>query len=426
MARLSPCLPQCRSCRIFRRILLTGAAATLGMVLLSALEAAGAEQDSSPAEKPKTSPAELAQRKRAYLRRILYTRADLTTWLAGTAFPFAKYDPGLGYLHIDRDFKEGIDGAVCSYRYDRLGARRTIAHADKPCRINSYGNSFTSCEQVSDGETWQEVLAAHLGEPIRNFGIGGYSVYLAYLRMQREEKRSGGRYIIFNIFDDDHYRNLLGWQRMHFGVNKISTNPPTPYVSVNPDAGTFVEHPNPCPTADALYKLCDLEAAFGIFKDDYLLARYVLRELGREQKAAGVPASNFDDGELTRFALYASMQIVDKVEEFAAREKRKVLYVLSYNPGTIRRRLKDGSRFDQPFVDFMERRRLPYVDLLAAHAADYAKFAPGIDAYLARYFIGHYNPLGNHFCAFAIRQKLARMLQPPPPAYARPAAPPCS
>src|SRR5689334_22913220 len=132
----------------------------------------------------------LDDRKREFLRKLLYTREDLTAWLEGRAFPFAKYDPGLGYLHIDRDFKEGIDGAVCSYRYDKLGARRTINHADKPCRINTYGNSFTSCEQVSDGETWQEALAAHLGEPVRNYGIGGYSVYLAYLRMLREEQRA--------------------------------------------------------------------------------------------------------------------------------------------------------------------------------------------------------------------------------------------
>ena len=62
---------------------------------------------------------------------------------------------------------------------------------------------------------------------------------------------------------------------------------------------------------------------------------------------------------------------------------------------------------------------MPYVDLLKAHATDYAKFSPGIDAYLTRYFIGHYNPLGNPFCSFAIKQQVLRMLQPPPPAYAK-------
>jgi hypothetical protein len=360
---------------------------------------------------------DLTSRKRAFLKRFLYTRDEIDACLAGKGFPFSRYDAELGYVHGDRDFKEGMDGSICSYRYDRSGARRTIAHADKACRINTYGNSFTSCEQVSDGETWQEILAAHLGEPIRNFGVGGYSVYLAYLRMKREEKRSPARYIIFNIFDDDHYRNLLSWQRFRFGVNKKSIAPTTPYVSVNPKAGVMVEHPNPCPKAEDLYKLCDLDGALRMFKDDYLLERYVAREERRERKEARVPANDFEDEELTRLALYASTRIVEKVEEFAAKEKRVVLYVLSYNPNTIRRRLKGGHRLDQSFVDFLDRRHLPYVDLLKAHVDDYAQFSPGVEAYVKRYFIGHYNPLGNHFCAFALKGKLAGMLKPPPPAY---------
>jgi len=144
----------------------------------------------------------------------------------------------------------------------------------------------------------------------------------------------------------------------------------------------------------------------------------VERARRREQKAADVPATDFDDAELTRRAIYASMKIVEKVEEFAAREKRRVLYVLSYNPQTVRRQLQGKPRFDQAFVDFLDKRKLPYVDLLKAHAADYGKFAPNIDAYVTRYYIGHYNPLGNHFCAFALKDKFVRMLQPPPPAYA--------
>jgi hypothetical protein len=359
----------------------------------------------------------LMSRKRAYFKRFLYSRDDLDACLAGKGFFFSKYDAEVGYVHGDRDYKEGMDGSICSYRYDRTGARRTIAHADKACRINTYGNSFTSCEQVSDGETWQEILAAHFGEPIRNFGTGAYSVYLAYLRMKREEKRWPAKYIIFNIFDDDHYRNLLPWQRPRFGVNYKSLGLTIPYLSVNPEAGEFVEHPNPCPKPEALYELCDLEGAMRMFKDDYLLERYVVREQRREQQDPKTPANDFADEELTRRALYASMRIVEKVEEFAAKEKRLVLYVLSSNENTVRRRLKDGRSFDQSFVDFLEQRQLPYVDLLKAHAADYAKFAPDIEAYVKRYYIWHYNPLGNHFCAFALKNKLLDMLKPTPPAY---------
>jgi hypothetical protein len=363
------------------------------------------------------SASDLTSRKRAYFKRFVYARDDLDACLAGKGFHFSRYNAEVGYVHGDRDYKEGIDGSICSYRYDHTGARRTIAHADKACRINSYGNSFTSCEQVNDGETWQEILAAHLGEPIRNFGTGGYSVYLAYLRMKREEKRWPAKYVIFNIYDDDHYRNLLAWQRCRFGVNRKSIGPTLPHVSVHPEAREFVEHANPCPTKEALYDLCDEEGAFRLFKDDYLLERYVLREQLREQKDPRAPANDYEDEELTRLALYASMRIVEKVEEFAAQEKREVLYLLSYSSYTIRRRLNDGHRFDQSFVDFLNQRQLPYLDLLQAHVDDYSQFAPGIDAYLKRYFIGHYNPLGNHFCAFALKPKLLNALKPAPPAY---------
>ena len=34
------------------------------------------------------------------------------------------------------------------------------------------GDSFTHCDQVSDGETWQEFLASHIREPVKNFGVG--------------------------------------------------------------------------------------------------------------------------------------------------------------------------------------------------------------------------------------------------------------
>ena len=36
-----------------------------------------------------------------YLQSILPTREDVDDWLRGRKYPFAKYDPELGYLHID-------------------------------------------------------------------------------------------------------------------------------------------------------------------------------------------------------------------------------------------------------------------------------------------------------------------------------------
>jgi hypothetical protein len=367
---------------------------------------------------PQPDTAQVEHAKRRLVERLLYSRQDIDDWLAGKAFPFCKYDAELGYLHINRDLKEGVDGSICSYRYDPSGARHTIAFADRPCRTNTYGNSFTSCEQVSDGETWQEVLAAHLGEPLRNFGIGGYSVYQAYLRMVREEKELPAKYIVFNIFDDDHYRNLHAWQRPRFGVNRKSPNPPVPHVKADPDTGMFIECPNPCPNRESLYRMCNSEDAWKLMGDSFAVTNFASREVQRLQGAFGVPDDDFHDKPCTRRALYATTRIIELIEHFAVGHGCRVLYLLSYGGQRVRQFLTGKGRFDSSLVEFLEGRKLPYVDLLRAHAADFSTSVPNIDAYLNRYYIGHYNPLGNFFCAFAIKDRLTKLLDPPPPAYA--------
>src|SRR5262249_49365125 len=78
------------------------------------------------------------------------------------------YDPALGWKLYDGVRHDGINGSKTFYHYEPDGARRVVNSAGKPCRIHTYGNSFTHCDQVSDGETWQEYLAGHFQEPIRN------------------------------------------------------------------------------------------------------------------------------------------------------------------------------------------------------------------------------------------------------------------
>jgi hypothetical protein len=373
------------------------------------------------AAEPDAKPEATEQQIRDYLRPLLLTREDVDLWLKQQAFPFARYDPELGYLHTDRDFQEGLDGAVCRYRYDRLDARRMFAYAGEPCRINTYGDSYTSCEQVSDGETWQEALAAHLGEPLRNFGIGAYSVYQAYLRVVREEKKSPARYHIFNVFHDDHVRNLHGWQRFKFGVNRKSPSPTVPHLKVDLDKRTVAECPNPCPTEKSVYDLCDLDRAYTLFRDDFYLQNR-LRRLARKEKGEPLPVTDYEDERLLQPGMVASMRILDRLNEFARKNDKVVLYVLSYSARSIAQAIKTEARRDQAFVDYLKAEKLPYVDLLQAHAADAAQFKGTPEEALVRYFVGrsgHYNPLGNHFCAFAMKDALVRLLDPKPPAYKR-------
>ena len=383
-----------------------------------------------------------AEQAREYLQSILYTRNQVDSWLSGETIVFGEtYDGELGWVAANRRTKDGVDGSITENRF--AGPRRMIMHADRPCRINTYGNSFTQCDQVSDGETWQEYLAAHLCEPVRNFGIGGYSVYQAYLRMLREETRSPAKYIIFNIYDDDHYRNLHGWRNLRSGYTTNTwsgiLSPSMPYVRVNPAAGEFTQFPNPCPNRKSVYNLSDLDWVMKQFADDFVLkivlAQNNLRAGTPEKSYAAIQKLAREHGmdvhvdspkSLQRTStaldtaagLFATMRIVELVEQFAAQHGKRVLYVLSFSPKSVAQTLQSGKRFDQSFVDFMKEKGLPFVDLMEAHRSDFAQFKITPAQYVKRYWIGHYNPSGNHFHAFSIKDKLVEMLNPKPLSYA--------
>lgn len=401
-----------------------------------ALTLAVAAQEARPAQEDES----WERQARAYLKSILYPPELVEDWILGRASLGEAYDAELGWVFHDRRVKHGVDGSISTYRY--AGARRTIMYGDNPCRINTYGDSFTHCDQVSDGETWQEVLAAHLCEPLRNFGVGGYSVYQAYLRMLREETRTPARYIIFNIFDDDHYRNLHGWRNVRLGYTTgmwpAVLGSTMPYVTANPATRQFTEFKNPCPTPESVRNLSDFDWVFERFKDDFVLkivlaqrdpgagslqpSYDVIEKLARHH---GLQASIGTPEELTRTAtelytraaLFATMRIIEKIERYASAQGKQVLFVLSYGQRNAARVLKTGERFDQSLLDFLEEKRLPYVDLMEAHGRDFAQFKVTVDEYIKRYWIGHYNPRGNFFQAFAIKDKLVELLDPKPISY---------
>lgn len=380
--------------------------------------------------------------KRTYLSRILYTRQEVDDWFAGRAFEFEKYDGELGWVLRNVRLVDGIDGSTSRYNYGRFGQRSMINHAGQPCRVNTYGNSFTQCHQVSDGETWQEVLAAHLGEPVRNFGVGGYSVYQAYRRMLREEARAPSDVIIFNIYSDDHYRNLTGWRLIRRGVKRTGPYmmPTLPHLRVNLSNGECQQRENPCPTKESVYNLCDIDWAERQFSDDFVLGirlaqtnardnpEFAWRALADVARAHHLDSSIDRQGSVdtaageifTRAGLLATMKVIEWVDAFAKRSGKKVLFVLSFASRYVAQYLEQRTRFDEPVVDFIRNKGLPCVDLLRAHATDYTQFSADVREYLTRYYIGHYNPRGNFFTAFAIKNDLVKMLDPKPPAYQSP------
>lgn len=373
---------------------------------------------------------------REYLQTLLRTQAEVEAFICPDVKDDVRannagwtYSPEFGWVLKDSVRPDGLGGSRTFYHYEADGARRMINAGDVPCRIHTYGDSFTHCDQVSDGETWQEYLAAHLREPLANYGVGGYGVYQAYLRMLKVEAATPAEYIIFNIFQDDHYRSLDAWRSIRFG-KKTPCGYTLPHLRVDPDTGEVAERPNICVRPDEVFKLADLDWVEKTFTDDPVLQMVLGTRSDAGGKDTWVPmgfgltqAAASDDEAIARLrdshtqaALRSTCWILDRLAEFAAEMGKKIFIVLSYGGG-IGRDLRGVDRWDQAVLDHLKAKPFGVVDLRDAHKADFANYACDVDTYLKQFFVGHYSPVGNFFEAQAVLPALIEMLDPKPEPY---------
>ena len=388
---------------------------------------------------------------RAFLTAATLERRDIDRFLDAGEANWARFDAELGYVPNDSRVVDGHGGATSTYRYGGTGERLVINYGDRPCRINTFGNSFTQCHQVSDGETWQEYLAANLGEPIRNFGVGGYGVHQAALRLRRVQATSSSTaYVILNIFLDDHYRNLDAYRLLRVGASwwREQRRMPVGMFHANPwrhvrfdPSGRLVERPNLCPTPESLYNLCDTDflienlgtdpvvqllvaeqtGDFGYLRDQADLAHALGVEFDiSTEKTAAASAHRL----YTACAFRSSLEIVQALHAELANHDQQLLVLLSYPAGTVADACAGRPRADETFVRQLDDLGIGYVDGLAAHRRDFEAFSLTPADYVDRYYHGHYTPAGNHFFAMNVaKPALIDWLDPRPPAYRNEAGP---
>jgi hypothetical protein len=375
-----------------------------------------------------------------YLRQSAVSKEVIDVFLRGPSW--AQYDPELGYILGNFLPQDGMDHSATISTVQANGARTSFMYAGRKCRINTYGDSFTQCHQVSDGETWQEYLAGHLGEPIRNFGMGGYGVYQAYRRLLREERTvHGAEYLILYLWGDDHIRSLL---RCRHALTNRNWNVQGgrafhgnfwPNLEMDLTTGRFVEKDNLLPTPQSLYRMTDSQWMVDHLKDDWALQLYVFKQ-GRIRDLSRAPISQlaaqldfpFDwsrestlqsqaSALLDRYSLRASQFVLEKVREFARQNGKKLLIVL-FDPSRVMAEIRrGGTRYDQDLVTYLAREKFNTFDMNEVQLRDFEKYKISYNDYLKQYFIGHYNPRGNHFFAYAIKDKVVEWLDPKPITY---------
>ena len=375
-----------------------------------------------------------------YLRQSAVPKAVIDVFLAQTQPTWAQFDPEVGYRLGSCLPHDGLDGSWTLSSCQANGARTSHLYTQQPCRINTYGNSFTQGHQVSDGETWQEYLAAHLGEPVRNFGMGGYGVYQAYRRMIRTERSpDGAKYVVFYVWGDDHCRSIMrcryatlyqGWPHLHGAMFHANF-----WAHLELASGEFVEKENLLPTPESLYRMTDPEFMLHALRDDLMVQLYVAglvdpASLDRERLNAladqlGVPGLETDTPEkLTKsayqlrnaYGFAATRRILELTREFCRQHDKELLVVLLC-PTALRELLSGKPRYDQVIPDYLEQQGYRYFDMNPVHLSDYRSFNLSTEDYLKRYFIGHYSPAGNHFFAYALKDTLVQWLNPRPITY---------
>ncbi|HOK56874.1 MAG TPA: hypothetical protein PKV21_02880 [bacterium] len=368
---------------------------------------------------------------------------------------FLKFDPELGYIQINYIFRDGIYNTLSEYTYDnKYNYRKIVNYPEKPCRINTYGNSYTQCAQVSDGETWQEILAAHFREPIRNLGVGGYGVYQAYLRMMRIEKTDiGTEYIILNIWDDDHLRNIdssrwirVAWMHRDLprggGENTYPVHGfPWAHLRFDIEKERFIEIPGRCKNEDDLMKLTDREYYYNFFKDDHVVHLFALTQgldapidyLEKLGESFGLKIDlrnkkkRIKDAQKLHitYGIKSTIYILEKLKKWIADNKKKLMVILSYDAPTCKKYIKKGERFDEELLEYLKTNNFCFIDTLEKTKEEYKIYKLSVDDFLSRLYIaragaqvfGHYSPSGNFWFAWTIREELVKFLDPKPPAY---------
>jgi hypothetical protein len=391
-----------------------------------------------------------------YLRNSAVPRDMIDNFLHRPGW--AKFDAELGYILHDSVVPWGLEGTRTLETFQRSGARSGFLHAGRNPRINSYGNSFTECNQVSDGETWQEYLAGHFCEPIGNYGVGGHGVYQAYRRMLREEKTEhGAEYVILYVWGDDPLRSLLRsfWVARYRWYDTVSLKQilfhgnPWAHIEMDLLTGRWVERENPLPTHEALYKMCDPEWIVEYHHDDVAMqlnAYAGVPSFGLPGKTLDLDRKRVDqlaDALEFRFdwsshvdcrsqalklqSVYSQRganHVLDKARAFAQTSDKKLLVVLNYTARYDSFRTPiipyDGTRQDQEILDHLIREGFDYFDMNAVHQREYEKTTGSYSQYMRQYLvgdIGHYNPRGNHLFAYSIKNTLVEMVEPKPLPY---------
>lgn len=146
-----------------------------------------------------------------------------------------------------------------SFTVDQQGSRTNGSPAD-PALISSFGDSMTFGDEVNDSETWQFYLSGLTDTRVLNYGVGGYGLDQALLKLRREfDNGLATPFVVLSMGPD--VTRLLSTYRAFYSIN---TGIPLGFKPMLLEATNGYRWlPNPLAKLDSR---ADIEAAFAAAK----------------------------------------------------------------------------------------------------------------------------------------------------------------
>jgi hypothetical protein len=285
-------------------------------------------------------------------------------------------------------------------------------------------------------------------------------VYQAYRRMLRVERTADGApYVILYVWGDDPTRSVMrcrwaqiySWHGEFQREHRLFNANPWAHLEIDLETGALTQVENPLATPESLYAMCDPEWMVEHLRDDLALQLATFAgdpdyaepghidqlDRPRTERLAEVLGFPFDWGAdadqrrqaamlLNRYGQRATVFVLDQARAFTREAGKTLLVALNFTARADHFRGSaapwDGIRRDQEILDHLKASGFPVFDMNDVHEREYQQAAGGSHHdYLSRYMVGgdgHYNPRGNHFFAYSLKDTLLGLLDPKPLPYA--------
>ena len=356
---------------------------------------------------------ELTEQNRELIKRLIDDRTGyrkLSASLGWTNKPNARFsvphngDAGTFEININA---QGLRG---KNDYPLSPDKNTI-------RVLAFGDSFTFGAEVGDQDCWTEKLNASTPRlEVLNFGVPGFSLDQALLRYEEEGTQFSPRIVLMGFLTENIKRHVNVYRPFLY---KNGFPAAKPRFLLEKEAIELL--PNPLPTRDHYQDLLENESEVitTLGKHDYFyqqdyheghfdilpsvrLYKILSHDLREGLGGDAIMKDNRYNTASEAFAI--TIELFKRFSHTVRADNALPIAVIFPHNGDIKRFLKDRTKSYSPLIEYFDRHKIDYIDLMDA-------FVRGSETYPPSDFFAsgsHYSPLGNELVARHLLRYLER------------------